>query len=417
MIYLYNIILILVILLLLPAFFIKLIIDSRYRPGLLERLGCLPAKVKSVLQEERPVWFHAASVGEVNASEKLVSAIKARWPEKKIIVSTYTATGNAMAREKLKADAVIYLPIDIPFIVRKVMERLNPAVLIIMETEIWPNLINEANVLNAPVVLVNGRISDSSYGKYRIIKGLLRVVFSKMSLVMTQSDEYRSRFINLGADERRVQTVGNIKFDMDIKELDLKFMNNWQGPLFIAGSTREREEELILDCYVSLSKKYPDLKLVLAPRHIERANEIEGLLKEKGLQYEKRSQVKNKINAPILLLDTLGELSSIYKYASIVFIGGSLVPRGGQNLLEPALWGKPVLFGPYMENFRESAAILGEAGGGLKVRNSSELAEKVDMLLSDADYCKTTGEKAKEAVLKNQGATARTVEALARFVK
>ncbi|MBE9502648.1 MAG: 3-deoxy-D-manno-octulosonic acid transferase, partial [Proteobacteria bacterium] len=190
LIYLYNIILILVILLLLPAFLIKLIIDRRYRRGLLERLGSIPAKVDSVLKGERPVWFHAASVGEVNASVKLISAIKARWPEKKIIVSTFTATGNAMAREKLEVDAVIYLPIDIPFIVRKVIERLNPAVLIIMETEIWPNLINEAKALNAPVVLVNGRISDSSYGKYRIIKSLLRVVFSKMSLIMTQSDEY-----------------------------------------------------------------------------------------------------------------------------------------------------------------------------------------------------------------------------------
>jgi len=400
-----------------PVLLIKALIDSRYREGLAERLGIIPDGLIRSLEGKRPIWYHAASVGEVIASKKLIDEIKKRWPEKKILVSTFTATGNQTARKKLLADGVIFLPVDLPFIISRAMRRIDPSILIIMETELWPNLIGIAGRKNIPVVIVNGRISDRSIKGYRRIRALLRKIFENCSLILTQSEANSGRFIELGAAPGRVKSTGNLKFDFTARTEGLPFMKKWGGRVFIAGSTHSGEDGPILDCFIALKKKHPDLKLLLAPRHPNRSEEIEGLLAKRDLGYDKRSVAGNAVTKDILLLDTLGELAISYREAEVVFIGGSLVPVGGQNVLEPALYGKPVLFGPYMQNFREADEILIEAKGGIKVSNKDELEGVLDRLLSDPSLCEETGRRAREAVAKNQGATKRTLEVLADLLK
>lgn len=411
--FLYNLILLVSLLLLSPIILFKMIFDKRYRTGLSERLGNIPDAVIG----QRPIWFHAASVGEVIASQKLLEGIRERFPERRLLVSTFTPTGNEAAREKLKADGVIFLPLDFPWAVNRAVKKINPSLLILMETELWPNLIRKAGSIGIPVVVVNGRISDRSFGKYWFISPLLKMVFESITLFLMQSEGDAGRIITLGAEPSRVTVTGNIKFDMEFKNTRISFMENWEGPVFIAGSTRMGEDSPLLDIYRELREKHPFLKLVIAPRHLERIKEVEGILEEKGLQYVRRSQIKERIEGTVLLLDTLGELASMYKYADVVFMGGSLVPVGGHNPVEPAGYGRPVLFGPHMENFRESARILTESGGGIMVNDEAELKGWVDKLLSDKELCGSLGEKAREAVLKNQGATERTLDGLSRYIK
>lgn len=406
---LYNIIILLSLLLLSPLLLLKLLTDKRYRTGLSERLGFIPDSISHPFKGQRPIWFHASSVGEVIASQKLLEGIRERFPDRRLLVSTFTPTGNKAAREKLKADGVIFLPLDFPWAVNRAVKKVNPSVLILMETELWPNLIRKAGSMHIPVVVVNGRISDSSYGKYWFISPLLKKVFESITLFLMQSEGDAQRIITLGAEPSSVTVTGNIKFDLKPADKAIGFMENWGGPVLLAGSTHKGEDSPVLDIYKGLRERYPTLKLVLAPRHLDRIIEVEGILKEKGFQFVRRSEVSEKIESPILLLDTLGELASFYKYGTIVFIGGSLIPVGGHNPLEPALYGKPVLFGPHMENFRDSARILEENGGGARVDNPEGLNKRIDRLLSDIDLRQTMGNNARQAVLKNQGATERTM--------
>ena len=334
----------------------------------------------------------------------------------KLLVSTFTPTGNKAAREKLKADGVIFLPLDFPWAVNRAVKKVNPSVLILMETELWPNLIRRAGSMNISVVVVNGRISDRSYGKYWFISPLLKKVFESITLFLMQSEGDAGRVIALGAEPSRVTVTGNIKFDLKSSDKGIGFMENWGGPVLLAGSTRTGEESPVLDVYKRLRERYPGLKLVLAPRHLDRLRDVEGILKEKGIQFVRRSEVSEKVESPILLLDTLGELASFYKYGTIVFIGGSLIPVGGHNPIEAALYGRPVLFGPHMENFRDSARILEESGGRARVNDTEELMSWFDRLLSDSGLRQTMGNNARQAILKNQGATERILEALAGVV-
>lgn len=413
-IFLYNIILLLSLLLLSPLLLYKLLTDKRYRIGLSERLGILPVSLLDTFRASNPIWFHAASVGEVNASIRLVEGIRERWPERKLLVSMFTPTGNKAAREKLKADGVIFLPLDLPWVVNRVLKKINPSVIILMETELWPNLIKSAGDIGIPVAVVNGRISDRSYGKYWFISPLLKSVFDNIRAFLMQSDGDARRIVTLGAEPSKVSVTGNIKFDITVSDVNIPFMDNWGGAIFIAGSTHKGEDAPVIGIYKELHGKYPDLKLILAPRHLERIRDVEGILAEMGLKYVKRSQAKEMTGVPVLLLDTLGELASFYKYGNIIFMGGSIVPVGGHNLLEPALYGRPVFFGPHTENFRDAARILTENGGGVEVKDAGELMIWTDRLLSDKGLCNSMGDKARQAVLKNRGATGMTLEALSK---
>lgn len=413
MLALYNLLL----LLLLPLLLLKSLTNRKYRTGLKERFGFLPRTILKAACDDRPIWFHAASVGEVLASVRLIESIKKKWPEKKLLVSTFTPTGNETAREKLSVDGVIYFPIDIPFIVRSILKKIRPEIIILMETELWPNFINHSGFMGIPVIVVNGRISERSYRRYQHLRPLLKRMFPRITLLIMQSEEDAARITSLGAAPEKVEIAGNIKYDFPAEERKLSFLEKWDGKVLAAGSTHQGEDAIILDIFIGLKSKYPDLKLVLAPRHPERTHEIEKLLKERDLTYDKRSEITDHIKSSLLLVDTLGELSSLYRYSDAVFVGGSLVPVGGHNVFEPALYGKPIIFGPHMENFLEISHILVECGGGLQVKNAEELKNNIDRLLSDSGLGYDMGKKAKAAVLKNQGATEKTVEAIAGIIR
>ena len=415
MYFLYNFFLPILLVLLSPFVVIKLLSDKVWREFFWQRFSINRSTLKT-LDGKRPLWFHAASVGEVNASIKLLSEIRNRWPERRLLVSTFTPTGRKAALEKLNADVVIFLPLDLSFIVKSAIKKINPHMLILMETELWPNLIKGCGSGDIPVVIVNGRISDKSIRKYNKLKSLLKEVFQDVSLILTQSAESRERFVLLGAESEKVVTTGNIKFDMQVKKKPVEAVENWGGPIFIAGSTRDGEEEKVLSAYLKARETYTDLKLILAPRHLPRTEEVERTLSVMGNAYEKISQIKGPINSPVLLVDTLGELSSLYPYGDLVFVGGSLVPMGGQNMLEPALCEKPVLFGPHVENFREAARILMEGGGALMVENSDDLARKLVTLLEDPQLRLSMGIKAKASVEEHSGATEKTIDSLVKFL-
>ena len=414
MYFLYNSILFILLIFFFPLILFKVIKGGGIKE-LFQRLG-FSANLPESIKAGGAVWFHAASVGEVLASAALIEKIRLRWPDKRLIVSTFTAAGNKAATQKLCADAVIFLPFDLAPIVKWVLLKIKPDLLILMETELWPSLIIEATSIGTPVMLVNGRISDSSFGRYKILRPLIKGALNRLRLVLTQSSIDSERFAELGVDSARVQETGNIKFDMSIDNTEISFLKEWGHPLFIAGSTRDGEEPYILDAYLELRNSHPDLRLLLAPRHIERAGEIARMMDERGIDYTRRSREKGRAQSQVVLLDTLGELSSCYKYADIVFIGGSLVPMGGQNMLEPALERKPVLFGPHIGNFREAAAALIKGGGAVMVKDLEDLIKWGDLLLTDDKLRQQMGEKARETVLLNRGVTAKTVDMLAEFL-
>ena len=413
---LYNCLLPLAVVILTPYLAFKFAVDSRFRTGLAERFGFLSRDLETAVEGKGPVWFHAASVGEVAGSAKLLGEIRRRWPEKRIIVSTFTSTGRETAKKVFDADGVFILPFDLPFLIGRVLKRIRPQLLIVMETELWPNLIIGANNRGTPVVLVNGRISARSFGGYRFFRPLLKRLFGAMSLLLARSEEDRGRMVSLGADPAMVRVTGNLKFDIDTGCNPLEFMEGVEGPLVIAGSTHKGEDAPLLDTYIELRKRHMSLKLVLAPRHPDRTGELERLLSERGIGYVKRSALSGRFSSDVLLLDTLGELPSLYRYGDAVFVGGSLVPVGGHNVLEPALSGKPVIFGPYMDNFREEAEILTSCGGSGSVKNPEELGRWIDRLLSDGKLRAEMGKRAKETVLKNQGATERTLQEISRLL-
>lgn len=417
MYFIYNLILLLLLIILSPLICFKVLKGGGGLGELFQRLGMLSADLPDSVKAGGAVWFHAASVGEVLASAALIEKIRLRWPNKRLIVSTFTATGNKAAIQKLNADAVIFLPFDIAPIVKHVLLKVKPDLLILMETELWPSLITEAASIGTDVIVVNGRISDSSFGKYKIMRPLIKGALNKLSLVLTQSSIDSERLAVLGVNSARLQETGNIKFDMSVDNSEIPFLKEWGHPLFIAGSTRDGEEPYILDAYLNLRNTHRDLKLLLAPRHIERVGEIARMMEERGLDFSRRSKQTGRAQSQVVLLDTLGELSSCYKYADIVFIGGSLVPMGGQNMLEPALQGKAVLFGPYIENFREAAAALIKGGGAVKVKDLEDLIKQADRLLTDDKLRQKMGKKGRETVLLNRGATEKTVDMLAEFLE
>jgi len=416
MYFLYNSILFILLLILSPLIIFKVIKGGGGVRELSQRLGMVSDDLPESVRAGGAVWFHAASVGEVLASAALIEKIRLRWADKRLIVSTFTATGNKAATQKLNADAVIFLPFDFAPLVKGLLLKIKPSALILMETELWPSLITEADSIGISVIVVNGRISDSSFGRYEILRPFIKGALGRLSLVLTQSAIDSERLAALGVDPARLQETGNIKFDMSVDNSEISFLKEWGHPLFIAGSTRDGEEPYILDAYLKLRKIHPALRLLLAPRHIERAGEIARMMDERGLDYTCRSKLKGRAESQLILLDTLGELASCYRYADIVFIGGSLVPLGGQNMLEPALQGKPVLFGPHIENFREAAAVLTKGGGAVMVKDLEDLIIQADRLLADDELREQIGKKAMETVLLNRGATAKTVDMLAGII-
>ncbi len=370
------------------------------------------------------IWVHAVSVGEVIAARVLVSALKVRYPDRPVFVSTTTVTGQEVAKATLKdADGVLYAPFDFAFAVRRVLRRLRPALLVLVETEIWPNLIHEARRSGARVAVANGRLSPRSYPRYRRIRFVLARVLREVDLFLMQGEPHAQRARLIGAPPERVRVTGNIKFDaLPVAAAPppalAAVFRGLTAPVWVAGSTAPGEEEAVLAAFRDLRAAFADARLVLAPRHRERFGEVPALVAGKGFRWERRSALDGRAwgGEEVLILDTLGELAHVYAFATIVFVGGSLVPAGGHNVLEPAAAGRAVIVGPHMENFQEIADELLAEGALVQVDGPRALAEAARRLLANPGERERIGAAARAVVERNRGAVAATVDALSRLV-
>ena len=392
-----------------------------------ERLGYDPQGAEPILCGRPKIWLHAVSVGEVKAAEAVIEALDAIYPTAAFLLTTTTTTGQHEAL-RLRTRAVVrYAPVDLWTAVRRFLVIYQPDALVCMETEIWPNWILKARRAGMKIIFLNGRLSKRSIRSYLKIRPLLTSVLGAVDAFSMISEGDARRIIALGAPSQRVYVNGNVKNDVRIDTQDddladrLKelYVVAEETPVFIGGSVRGTEIEILLDVYERLVARIPGLLFLIAPRHIEKVPMIEQMAHERKLSFQRRTSLgkkKGDRTAALVILDTIGELRDIYSIASVVFGGASLVPLGGQNILEAAVWAKPVLFGPYMDDFFEARTLLEAYGGGLCVNNANELTEQAAHLLSQPAEARRLGRLAKEAVLSNQGAVARHAQVVLRLL-
>jgi 3-deoxy-D-manno-octulosonic-acid transferase len=393
--------------------------QASYAQRWLERLAIYDSKPESGV-----IWFHAVSVGEAEAAFPLIRAITNRFPARTILVTATTPTGSARIREVL-GDTVchVYLPYDLPDCVDRFIRHYRPVLAVVLETEIWPNLYRACGKRGIPLAIVNGRLSEKSARGYLRLRALTCESLSHAHLIAAQTLEDAKRYIAIGADPESVVVAGNIKFDTELPTETQDRAKALRGtlfgrrPIFIAGSTHPGEESQILNAFSALRRQFPALLLVLAPRHPHRVGDVVAECKRLGLAIRLRSEHKScDESVDVFLLDTLGELRSFYAASDVAFVGGSLVPIGGHNVLEPAIAGLPVLFGPHMFNFAEIGCKLRESGGGIEVKNAEELAHWTGRLLNDESLRDEIGNNGKRFVSSNQGAVQRIVGQLALLI-
>ena len=393
---------------------------GRYLRTFLERMK---GPGDSLKVDGRCFWIHAVSVGEVLAARALIAPLKERFPDAQVFVSATTITGHAVARSSLRGvDGVFYAPFDWAGPVRRTLRRLRPELLVLMETEIWPNLIHEAKRHGARVALVNGRLSPRSFSRYRRIRAFMARVLSDVDLFLMQGEAHAQRVRELGAPAERVRVLGNLKFDAieapPLAGLASLFATRHGAPVWVAGSTVAGEEEMVLSAYRRVHERIPQAGLIVAPRHPERFAEVPALVEAAGFRCVRRSALgpEGWQNGSVVLLDTLGELAQVYPFAAVVFVGGSLVPAGGHNILEAAMAGKAVVVGPHMENFQEIAEQFRSEEALAQVHSADDLAQQVLSLLSDDVRRERMGAKARALVARNRGGVRATVRALAGLV-
>ena len=399
-----------------------LIFTRRYRYGISDRFGFLSRHLRDSISGDKVIWLHAVSVGEVKAVSILAPLLRKTFPSHRLIFSTVTHTGNKVARTiAIGEEDVFYLPFDISFVTEKVVDIIKPEIFLCLETELWPNLISSLYKRNTKIILINGRISDKSYSGYRRIRFVTSDILNKFSLILMQSKQDGDRILNLGAPKDKVFVTGNLKFDLSLvdstnrrQEIRQRLNINEQDVLLIAGSTHRGEEMQIAECYSRLIKDYNNLRLLIAPRHIERAKEIKHILSIYGFCAIRFSVLTNDerrtTNDEIYLLDTIGDLKTIYSAGDIVFIGGSLVKKGGQNPIEPASFARPIIFGRWTFNFCDVVNTFLENQACIRVENKDELYSAIRLLLDNPEERKRLGIKAKETVHKNSGSSQLTVE-------
>lgn len=415
---LYSVMLTLALLAYSPVFLLHRLGRAGYGRAFRQRLG----RIEPGLPAEPRCWVHAVSVGEAATAVPLVDGIRRRWPELSVVVTTVTPTGARIVAEQLgQAATHRYFPLDLPGPVRRAIEAVRPRFFVGMETELWPNFLRALAARGIPSIIANGRISDRSFRRYRRIRWLMARILARVSLFAMQSEEDARRIIALGAPADRVVVTGNLKTDLLPQPKDTP----WPALLglaatdllWIAGSTHRGEEALILDVFVRLRSSFPALALLIAPRHPERAEEVERLVVERGGRAIRRTALPDAaVRGAVVILDTVGELADLYRLATVVFVGGSLVPSGGHNMLEPALRRKPVVYGPHTGNFRDSAELLEGAGGALVVKDAAELTRAMLRLLDSDEVRRRMGEAAFAAVATKQGAVGQTLALLERVL-
>ena len=428
MYFLYNFLLTVGFILMSPVFLLK---KEKYAAGFWQRLGFLPDFTPD---ERRVVWLHCVSVGETNAARPLVEEIKKQFPAHRLIISTTTRTGQTHARDIFKASAeqIFYFPFDFRFSVRRALRRFKPNVILLVETEIWFNFLREASRSGARTAIVNGRLSEKSFRRYSYIKNFIRRVLSYIDLALMQGNADAKRLMSLGAHATRVKVTGNIKFDESFEANGLtetfreRFAITSDAPLIVAASTHTPEERWILEAFKKIWKDYSGKlpRLLIVPRHPERFAEVADLIGETGFEWVRRSDAPSERDktAEVILLDSIGELRAAYPLAEIVFVGGSLIPHGGQSILEPAVSGKAIVTGFYTMNFTAAVKEFLEKNALVQLPETDEQTVIEDLaccfteLLTDAEKRAELAKNALEVMRKNRGATLKTIENLKQFL-
>lgn len=430
MYFLYNLLYTLGFIAMLPVFAVSAVVRGKHAAGFTQRLGSLP----EFRHDNRfVVWVHCVSVGETNAARPLVDAIRDAYPDHRLIVSTVTRTGQKLAKEifKDKADCVFYVPFDFRWTVRKALRHFEPNALLLMETELWFNLIRETCKSKARLAIVNGRLSERSFDRYTKIKKFMKRVLGYLDLALMQENADATRIMGLGLRASKVKVLGNLKFDHDTDlaekgltaDLRERFGIDGEAPLIIAASTHSPEEKWILEAFKQVWKSsHENLpRLMIAPRHPERFGDVAEQIKSTGFSWVRRSEAASDRDktAEVILLDTIGELRAAYPLAEIVFVGGSLVPHGGQSIFEPASAGKAIVTGPYTANFSAAVSQFSAENALLRLETSDEstvvhdLAETFTALIANDELRRTLGKNAFVVMQKNRGAAGRTIEYLA----
>ncbi len=421
---LYSVLVLIVAVLASPWFIYQALRYKKYVGSLGQRLGYLPVSFN--MDGDESIWIHAVSVGEVLTARPLISELKRRYPNLRMFLSTTTMAGQQLARRSVRdVDAVFYFPFDFQFVIRRTLDLVRPKLFIMMETEIWPNLLRECRARGVKTAVVNGRLSARSYPRYRLIRPMMRRVLDHVDRFLVQSEESARRFIDLGADPARVVVTGSMKFDsLEVSSTALQarardrvlryFRIPASRPVIVAGSTMKGEEGAVLKAFRRVRSVTPNTLLVIAPRNPERFAEAEQLARQEGWKVARRSElaIDAEPRVDVVVLDTIGELATIYQIATVVFVGGSLVATGGHNVLEPAVFGKPIVFGPHMQNFAEIAEAFVVNGAGLQLAGEGELEEAFLSLMSDPVRRARLGAAARALVEANRGANDKSITVL-----
>jgi 3-deoxy-D-manno-octulosonic-acid transferase len=417
---LYSFLLFMYLLFYFPLYFIRIRFSKGESLYLRQRLGLSLRKTDA---EKRSIWIHAVSVGEVLSLQNLVKKIKINHPDWTICFSCLTNTGFHVAKKKLKeVDEILFVPLDFKLTVRKFFRRLKPDVFVLAESEFWPNLLREAKTRTKGVLLVNGRISSRSFRRYKKIKFLIKRILLNIRIFLVQTDRDKEMLIQIGVDPNVIEVAGNLKAEIELPSLSLeeratlreKLNIPLNANLIVAGSVRKGEEEPLLDAFSRAREKNPDLRFILVPRHPDRADEVEEICQKYPFDVERKTKLVSGSRWDVLILDTLGELAQFYALSDVAFVGGSLIPWGGHNLLEPAFYAKPVFFGPHMDNFAHLAEIFVQAGAARIVKTQKDLINMFCM--QSAQDFHEMGRKAKSTLLSLQGATMKTLQAIETLI-
>ncbi|MDD5064919.1 MAG: 3-deoxy-D-manno-octulosonic acid transferase [Phycisphaerae bacterium] len=416
-----------------PFVLYRMVRYGRYRAGWANRFGRIARKDPAL---KKCIWLHAVSLGEVNAAKTLVEELKKRFTSFEIVISTTTDTGFARATTVFGAShKVFYFPFDFSCTMRRAFLGIQPVACILMELEVWPNFVLIANQLHTPVIVVNGRLTNRSFSKYKKIKPLAKEMFRRLSLVLAQTDEYAQRFIEIGCQRAKVFVTGSLKYDTAqitdkvdgtdtlAEQLNLRTQNSeLKTQLWVAGATGPGEEQIILEVYKNLKEQFKDLRLAIVPRKPERFDEVAQLIEQSGFNLIRYSQIKNNERqvtgneSRVILGDTMGDLRKFYSLATIIFAGRSLAPMGGSDMIEAAALGKCTIFGPWIHNFQQTADDLLAAQGGIMVKDKQDLLETMQKCLSDPDFTEKIARNGQNVIRNNQGATQKTIDHIAKFL-
>jgi 3-deoxy-D-manno-octulosonic-acid transferase len=420
--YLYNVLTVFFVIFMMPMLIYRLFLEEGFGERLKQSFGLISADTLKKIANKNAIWLHAASVGEIVATSPIVKEIRREMPNSTIIISVVTANGYTMAQRIItEADGVIFFPFDLPYLSYSVVKRIRPSILLLVETELWPNFLKTARKFQIPVVMVNGRISEKSFNGYARITSILRDMLGTVQQFCMQSTIDSQYIIRLGADARKVIVTGNTKFDQNYTELnsgergtlqkELALINS--HPLIVAGSTHKGEEEILFNSFCTVKESLPQAALIIAPREIMRTNEILELAQKYGFSVIKRTDACKEdfaaCDVDVVILDTIGELGKIYGLGDIIYVGGSLVSHGGHNILEPAAHGKPILVGPNMFNFKDTYALFSERKACITVYDRQSLTEQMLRLLTNPEICQSMSQETLSIIKENKGASKRTL--------